>query len=65
MVPKYRVGDVLLVRQIGITEIKDGDDVTYMGKVGNFADKIVTHQVIKIEKTEGRRTCISYKRYSE
>lgn len=63
MVPKYRVGDVLLVRQIGITEIKVGDDVTYMGKVGNFADKIVTHQVIKIEKTEGRGTCISYKRY--
>lgn len=52
MVPKYQVGDVLLVKQMPSSEIKKGDDVTYMGKVGSFADKIVTHQVIRIERAE-------------
>ena len=52
MVPKYVVGDVLLVRQTEPTKIKVEDDVTYMGKIGAFADKIVTHQVIKIENGE-------------
>ncbi len=52
MVPKYEVGDVLLVRQTEPTDIKVEDDVTYMGKIGAFADKIVTHQVIKIESGE-------------
>ena len=52
MVPKYLVGDVLLVREVEPTEIQIEDDVTYMGKVGTFADKIVTHQVIGIEAAE-------------
>ena len=52
MLPKYEVGDVLLVRQTEPTDIKVEDDVTYMGKIGAFADKIVTHQVIKIESGE-------------
>lgn len=52
MVPKYQVGDVLLVKQTDPSKIQKEDDVTYMGKVGSFADKIVTHQVINIEKAE-------------
>lgn len=52
MIPKYQVGDVLLVRQKDTTEIQVGDDVTYMGKIGSFANKIVTHQVINIESGE-------------
>lgn len=56
MVPKYNVGDVLLVKETKIANLKVGDDVTYMGKVGSFADKIVTHQIIKIEKGENGKT---------
>ena len=52
MVPKYVVGDVLLVKEINPEQIKVEDDVTYMGKIGAFADKIVTHQVINIENGE-------------
>ena len=52
MIPKYQVGDVLLVRQKDTTEIQVGDDVTYMGKIGSFTNKIVTHQVINIESGE-------------
>lgn len=50
MVPKYQVGDMLLSKKIPTNEIKVGDDVVYMGKNGTFEGKIVTHQVIKIEK---------------
>lgn len=52
MVPKYKVGDVILVKEEEKSNIQIGDDVTYMGKVGNYADKIVTHQVINIENGE-------------
>ena len=52
MVPKYLVGDVLLVKETEPNEINVGDDVTYMGKIGNYADKIVTHQVVNVDKTD-------------
>lgn len=52
MVPKYEVGDVLLVKEKEINQIQVGEDVAYLGKAGSFADKIVTHQVIDIEKNE-------------
>ena len=52
MVPKYKVGDVILVKEEEKSNIQIGDDVTYMGKVGSYADKIVTHQVINIENGE-------------
>lgn len=53
MIPKYKVGDVLLSKTIAPSEIKKGDDITYMGKEGTFAGKIVTHQVIDIEEENG------------
>lgn len=52
MVPKYLVGDVLLVKQTDAKKIKIEDDVAYMGKVGSYADKVITHQVIKIENAD-------------
>ncbi|MEE3343053.1 MAG: signal peptidase I [Bacilli bacterium] len=51
MVPKYQVGDMLLSKSIDPDTIKIGDDVTYQGKEGDFAGKIVTHQVIAIDGT--------------
>lgn len=55
MLPKYEIGDVLLVKQVNVEQIQKGDDITYKGKVGSFADKIVTHQVINIAKGEEGR----------
>ena len=52
MVPEYLVGDVLLVKETEPDKIAIGDDVTYMGKIGSYANKIVTHRVINIDKTE-------------
>lgn len=53
MEPKYHVGDILISKEIEPKEIKVGDDVVYQGKEGNFAGKIVTHQVINIEEENG------------
>ena len=51
MVPKYEVGDMLLAKKVNAGDIKVGDDLVYIGKEGTFADKIVTHQVVEIEKS--------------
>ena len=55
MVPKYKVGDMLLAKTRNINDIKVGDDVVYLGKVGTFEGKIVTHQVVEIEEGSPRR----------
>lgn len=53
MVPKYVIGDVLVAKSIQPSEIKVGDDVSYLGAVDSFKGKIVTHQVIQIEQQDG------------
>ena len=50
MVPEYEVGDVLVSKEVDPATIQVGDDIVYKGKEGSFKDKIVTHQVIMIEK---------------
>lgn len=50
MEPKYVIGDVLISKKIDSSEIKVGDTISYLGKEGTFANKVVTHEVIDIEK---------------
>ncbi len=50
MTPKYEVGDVLISKEVDPETIQVGDDIVYEGKEGTFKDKIVTHQVIMVEK---------------
>ena len=50
MVPKYEVGDMLIAKKVPFDEIKVKDDLVYLGKEGSFNGKVVTHQVIDIEK---------------
>ena len=50
MVPKYEIGDVLLAKEINPEDIEVGDAVSYLGKTGQFKDKVITHEVIEIEK---------------
>ncbi len=47
MVPEYNLWDMIIIKKTDPSEIKIGDDVVYQGKVGDFADKIVTHRVIE------------------
>ena len=50
MEPKYKIGDVLIAKEIDPKTIKIGDIISYLGNTGSFKDKVVTHQVTKIEK---------------
>lgn len=52
MIPDYVVGDAIFTKTIEPSEIKVGDDITYLGMAESFKDKIVTHRVIDIEKSE-------------
>ena len=53
MVPKYNVFDMIVTKEVNTNDIKVGDDVVYLGKKDDFAGKIVTHEVIKIDKIDG------------
>lgn len=53
MVPKYNIGDVLVVKSIEPQNIKVGDNIAYIGQESTFNQKIVTHQVIKIDYENG------------
>ena len=50
MKPKYVIGDVLISKEISPSKVKEGDVISYQGKAGDFAGKVITHQVVKIEK---------------
>ena len=53
MIPKYNIGDVLVVKSIEPQNIKVGDDIAYIGQESTFNQKIVTHQVIKVDYENG------------
>lgn len=53
MIPKYNIGDVIVVKSIEPQNIKVGDDIAYIGQESTFNQKIVTHQVIKIDYENG------------
>ena len=52
MIPKYNVNDVILVTEKNPDEIKEGDDLVYVGDRGEYTGVVITHQLIKIEKNE-------------
>lgn len=55
MKPKYDIGDVLIAKSVKSSTIKVGDTISYLGATGDFKNKVITHQVIKIEKdTNGK-----------
>ncbi len=51
MVPEYVVGDVVVVKDVDPDTLKLGDDITYLGKEDSFANRVVTHRLIRIEET--------------
>ena len=51
MVPEYLVGDVIVVQKVEDANLEVGDDVTYLGKEGNFSGITITHRIIS-KRTE-------------
>lgn len=62
MYPVLEYGDVILIKEVNYQDIQEQDIVTYLGKEGEFKDKVITHEVIevfydgetKVLKTKGR-----------
>ena len=54
MEPKYKIGDVLIAKEVKPNTIKVGDTISYLGTVNSFRDKVVTHEVKSIEITDGK-----------
>ena len=52
MVPVYDIGDVLVAKEKDPSEIKEGDIISYLGTTGSFANKVITHRVVHVEKRE-------------
>lgn len=55
MMPEYEVYDVIIVKEKKPEDIQVGDDLTYLGKVGDYKDKVITHRVQKIRQENGTR----------
>ncbi len=55
MIPKYQVGDVILVKETDTNKIQVGEDVTYQGETGAVNGILVTHRVKDIEEIDGQR----------
>lgn len=55
MIPKYQIGDVILVKEKDINKIKIGEDVTYLGKEGVVKGILITHRVKDIEEKDGQK----------
>ncbi len=52
MTPKYDIGDVLISKETEPSKIEEGDVISYLGSIGDFSDKVITHRVIASEKRE-------------
>ena len=50
MEPKYKIGDVLISKNVDPSKVKVGDTISYLGNKGDFTNKVITHQVVDIAK---------------
>lgn len=50
MEPKYKIGDVLIAREVKASKVKKGDTISYLGTKGDVNGKVITHEVIGIKK---------------
>ncbi len=55
MIPKYQIGDVILVKKQDVDKIKVGDDVTYLEESSSVKGILITHRVIDIQEVDGKK----------
>lgn len=48
----YRLYDVVLVKNVKKSTLKEGDDIAYLGEKGGLNGKNVLHRIVKIEKKD-------------
>ena len=52
MEPEYVVGNVLIAKETDPEEIVVGTNIVYQGRVGDYKNRIITHQVVRREQDE-------------
>ena len=55
MRPEYDIGDILITKKVPKEEIEIGDNITYLGKIGEINGLIITHKVQTIRE-DGENT---------
>ena len=58
MVPQYDVGQVVICKDVDVSELKIGDTIVYRGNIGEFEGKIIMHNVVSIKTEENGETII-------
>lgn len=53
MAPTYVVGDIIISKEVATSDLKPGDDISYLGTQGTFKDKVITHRIIDIQNKDG------------
>lgn len=59
MEPTLQVGDIILSKVPELDELQVSDIITYQGTTGQLKDKIITHQIVEIEKNNGEVSIIT------
>ena len=49
MEPEIQVGDVLISKKYNGGDLREGDVITYLGRQGDMAGKMITHEIISIQ----------------
>lgn len=58
MVPQYDIGQVVVCKDIEVSNIKVGDTIVYRGDTGEFDGKIIMHNVVSIKTDEKGNTIV-------
>lgn len=55
MEPDLKVGDIILSKNVkDYSKLEIHDVVTYEGKVGSYANKLITHEIVDIKEENGK-----------
>lgn len=55
MVPEYNVGDIIFTKKVPESELKIGDNITYLGAEGGVTGLVITHKLVEIEEENGEK----------
>lgn len=59
MEPELMVGDVILTKEVDdVNSLKVGEVITYRGTIGEYADMLITHQIVKAPYVENGTTYV-------
>ena len=59
MEPELMVGDVILTKEVDdVNSLEVGEVITYRGTIGEYADMLITHQIVKAPYVENGTTYV-------